>query len=108
MLIDPSLNPSSTTTRFKLIDPEGLISEPAHDLAIPLRGWTRELLDGDALATMTRWCARMGAATDVDPSAIWEWAFVERVSTGLLLMHLRDPSGRELLAVAQRLAQERF
>ena len=26
--------------RFKLIDPDGMRSEPAHDLAIPLRDWT--------------------------------------------------------------------
>ena len=33
---------------FKLVDPDGLRSEPARDLAIPLRDWTSELLAGDA------------------------------------------------------------
>ncbi len=33
---------------FKLVDPEGLISEPAHDLAIPMRELNDELLAGDA------------------------------------------------------------
>jgi len=34
--------------RFKLVDPDGLLAEPAYDLAIPMREWNRELLDGDA------------------------------------------------------------
>ncbi|MGZ8765469.1 MAG: hypothetical protein ACXW2C_07250 [Acidimicrobiia bacterium] len=36
----------------------------------------------------------------VDPRAIWEWAFVERVSTGLFLLQLGDSSGARLLEVA--------
>ena len=34
--------------RFKLIDPDGLLAEPACDLAVPMREWSRELLSGDA------------------------------------------------------------
>ena len=47
--------------RFKLIDPDGMRSEPAHDLAIPLRDWT-ELLAGDPVALA--WCARLARAVD--------------------------------------------
>lgn len=86
--------------RFKLIDPDGMISEPAHDLAIPLRGWSTELLMGDPAALGRAWCARMGAAADVDPEAIWEWALVERVSTGLFLLSLGDQRGEDFLRVA--------
>ena len=35
--------------------------------------------------------------------AIWEWAFIERVSTGLFLMDLGDPLGVPFLAVAAQL-----
>jgi streptomycin 6-kinase len=86
--------------RFKLIDPDGMRSEPAHDLAIPLRDWTPELLAGDPVARGLAWCARLGARGSVAPRAIWEWAFLERVSTGLFMLSLHDPIGATLLAVA--------
>lgn len=90
--------------RFKMIDPEGLISEPAHELAIPLRGWTDELLAGNVVALSLQWCNHMSDVSGVDPIPIWEWAFVERVSTGLLLLHLSDPLGRDFLGVATECA----
>ena len=43
---DPGHPPSPP--RFNPADPAGLLAEPAYDLAIPMREWTRELLDGDA------------------------------------------------------------
>jgi streptomycin 6-kinase len=87
---------------FKLIDPEGLASEPAHDLGIALRDWTDELLGGDPVADAAGWCGRLGDRAGVDPVPIWEWAFVERVSTGLFLLQLGDPQGARFLAVAER------
>jgi streptomycin 6-kinase len=85
---------------FKLIDPDGMLSEPAHDLAIPLRDWTDELLVGDPVALGLAWSARLGEQSGTDSRAIWEWAFVERVSTGLFLMELGDPLGARFLDVA--------
>jgi streptomycin 6-kinase len=88
---------------FKLIDPEGLVSEPAHDLAIPLRSWH----DADA-DRVHGWFTRMSDATGVDRRAIWEWAFVERVSTGLFLASLGEAEeAAEFLAVADALAADR-
>jgi streptomycin 6-kinase len=89
---------------FKLIDPDGMLSEPAHDLAVPLRDWTEELLAGDPAPVARAWCARLAERAGVEPGPIWEWAFLERVSTGLFLLGLGDPQGRRLLAVADRLA----
>lgn len=88
------------TNAFKLIDPDGMLSEPAHDLAIPLRDWTAELLSTDPVAQGLTWCYRLGEGSGVDPTAIWEWAFVERVSTGLFLLRLGDPVGVRFLEVA--------
>jgi streptomycin 6-kinase len=100
-VLESRLDAGSPRT-FKLIDPDGMRSEPAHDLAIPLRDWTDELLAGDAVALGLAWCARLGAQSGVPAQAIWEWAFVERVSTGLFLLQLGDPQGERLLRVADR------
>ena len=106
ILAAPSAAPSPTPQRqpkeFKLIDPDGMRSEPAHDLAIPLRDWTAELLAGDAVELGLAWCARLSERADVDARAIWEWAFVERVSTGLFMLQLGDPRGVGFLEVAAR------
>ena len=67
-------------TSFRLIDPEGLISEPAHDLGVALRDGNEELLAGDTAAAVER-CRSVARLTGVDGAAIWQWAFIERVST---------------------------
>lgn len=77
---------------FKLIDPDGLFAEPACDLAVPMREWSGDLHER---------CAWLSRLTGVDPQPIWEWGFVERVSTGLLALDVgREQLGREMLAVA--------
>jgi streptomycin 6-kinase len=97
------LEDPSAPGRFKLIDPDGMISEPAHDLAIPLRDWTDELLrEPDPVAVGLRWCAQLGRADGIDTEAIWEWAFLERVSTGLFLLRLGESQGQEFLDIADR------
>jgi streptomycin 6-kinase len=100
ILEDTSAAPGANA--FKLIDPDGMLSEPAHDLAIPLRDWTDELLATDPVEQGLSWCSRLAERTGADPAAIWEWAFVERVSTGLFLLQLGDPFGARFLEVAAR------
>ncbi len=92
---------STAGARFKLIDPDGLLAEPAYDLAIPMRGWSSEVLEGDAMRLGRERCALLGQLTGVDTQAIWEWGFVERVSTGLLAMQVgAEQVGRQMLEVA--------
>lgn len=93
--------------RFRLIDPQGLASEPAHDLGVILRGWNDELLEdgGDMAAAAFDRCAFACRRTGVDPQATWQWSFIERLSSGLLLQELgHDADARSFLAVADRLA----
>lgn len=86
---------------FRLIDPDGLLAEPAYDLGILMREDPGELLAGDPWAR-ARWLA---ARTGVDATAIWEWGVVERVSTGLACTQIGlQPAGRELLAAADLVA----
>lgn len=95
-------DPGHSPPRFKLVDPDGLLAEPAYDLAIPMREWSTELLASDATRRGRERCAYLSRLTGVDARAIWEWGFVERVSTGLLATKVgADEMGREMLAVAE-------
>ncbi len=96
------LKHASAPARFKLVDPDGLLAEPAYDVAISMRECSRELLDGDTARLGRERCAYLSHLTGVDPQAIWEWGFVERVSTGLLATRVgADRMGREMLSVAE-------
>lgn len=92
--------------RFKFIDPDGLFIERAYDLAIPMREWGAELLAGDPAALGRRRCEQLARLTGLDPGPIWQWGFIERVSTGLLLHQLgQHEEAREFLAVADAWAE---
>jgi streptomycin 6-kinase len=87
---------------FKLVDPDGLLTDAEYDLGIIMREDPEELLTEDPRERAHRLAERTGR----DPEAIWEWGAVERVSTGLL--GLRDgleEGGRLMLAVADRIAE---
>jgi streptomycin 6-kinase len=96
--------PRREPPEFTLIDPDAMASEPAHDLAICLRDWSAELLAGDTAELARAWCAILAERAHVDRRAIWEWAFIERVSTGLFAMQLGIPDAQQFLDVADRLA----
>ncbi len=90
---------------FRLIDPEGLVSEPAHDLGVVLRDCNEELLGGDAPRIALERCRHVAALTHVQPEPIWQWAFIERLSSGLfLLRHGHELEARPFLEAADRLA----
>lgn len=86
---------------FKLVDPDGLLAEAEYDLGILMREDPLELLKGDPYER-ARW---LGTRSGLDPTAIWEWGVVERVSTGLLATKIDlQPVAREMLAVADHVA----
>jgi streptomycin 6-kinase len=102
-------DPADGRTSFRLIDPEGLLSEPAHDLGVALRDGNEELLAGDTAGTAAGRCRQAALLTGVNGEAIWQWAFIERVSTGLFLSHLgHRQEARPYLAVADRLSGSRY
>jgi streptomycin 6-kinase len=95
------LVPGAGPARFRLVDPDGLVIERAYDLAIPLREWSAELLAGDPVALGRRRCRLLARLGGVEPGPVWAWGFVERVSSGLLLLEIGlDDLARESLAVA--------
>ncbi|MBV1855240.1 aminoglycoside phosphotransferase family protein [Catellatospora tritici] len=90
---------------YVLVDPDGFVDDPAYDLGVVIREWTAEVLTAaDPVGLLRGYCARLAAATGVDAQRIWEWGFVERVSSGLYLMrHGHEEYGREFLASGERL-----
>jgi streptomycin 6-kinase len=97
--------PGEGSTRFAFVDPDGLFAERACDLAVPMRGWSQELLKGDTWCLARQRCSLLSELTGVDVQPIWEWGLIERVSTGLLALQVgREALGNEMLAVAERLA----
>ena len=89
---------------FRLIDPEGLASEPAHDLGVVLRDWNEELVTEDAATVAFGRHQMVSRLTGIDPEPIWQWSFVERVSSGLFLLSLgHDRQARTFLEAADRL-----
>ncbi|MEM9467206.1 MAG: aminoglycoside phosphotransferase family protein [Actinomycetota bacterium] len=87
----------------KFVDPEGVASSRAHDLAVPMREYHEPLLAGDTPTLLRARATRLATRCAVDPDEVWEWGFIERVSTGLLnLRDFDDGSGEGFLEVARR------
>src|SRR5215475_13344365 len=94
--------PGDGPQRFKFVDPDGLFIERAYDLGVLMREWGPELLAGDPLALGRRRCELLAELTGVAPEPIWQWGFIERTSSGLLLRELGlDDPAREFLSIAE-------
>ncbi|MBL7255730.1 AAA family ATPase [Paractinoplanes lichenicola] len=99
-------------TDFRLVDPSGLVSEPAHDLGVILARGVQEWRDGlaagdprQAWQAMTDSCRELGRIAGADPEAVRQWACTEIVSTGLHVLSLGDHNeARAFLTVADKLA----
>jgi streptomycin 6-kinase len=90
---------------FVFVDPDGFIDSPGYDLGVTIRSFTDEVrAAADPVGLVRGWCRRLSASTGVDAEEIWQWAFIERVSSGLYLMARgHDDEGRMHLASAERL-----
>ena len=87
----------------KFVDPEGIASSRAHDLAVPMREYHEPLLAGDTPTLLRQRADELAERCGVDADEVWEWGFIERVSTGLLnLRDFDDDSGSGFLEVARR------
>jgi streptomycin 6-kinase len=88
---------------YKFVDIEGLCSEREHDLAVAMREYNEPLLAGDTAALVRARAELLARRCGVDPRAVWEWGFIERVSTGLANLHdFDDGTGSHFLEVASR------
>lgn len=87
------------------VDPDGFRCEREYDLGVVMRDANRYVLAwDDPVVTLRRWCAVLAEETDTDAEAIWQWAFAERVSTGLTLLdHGMADEGEMFLRAGSRL-----
>jgi streptomycin 6-kinase len=92
---------------FVFVDPEGFLCEPEYDLGVAVRDWNEVLAAcADPRVTLRGWCEELAELTETDAEAIWQWAFLERVSTGLYLRHHGLPHlGTPFLAMAAKLLE---
>lgn len=87
-----------------LIDPAGRRGDPAHDVGVTLRDWTGRLEGSDARDLLEGWVQHAARRSGLDPDRVRDWAYLERVSTGLYLLGFgADRLGRRFLASAAAL-----
>ena len=92
---------------YKFVDPDGLYAEPACDLAVPMRGYNDDLLSGKPARLARLRAEFLSERTGVDSEAIWQWGFMERVSTGLTLLEIgMRAEGLQTLRVAELICQQ--
>ncbi len=92
---------------FVLVDPSGFVGDPVYDLGVAVRDWCPELLAGDPATVARSYSRLMADRSGQDEAAIWEWGFLERVSTGLYVWSLgAEDAARPFLTTARALCRE--
>ena len=77
---------------------------PAYDLGVVLRDWSGHVEAPGGRARLEGWCELLAARSGVDATRIWEWAFLERVSSGLYILAIGAPrAGAPFLRAAELL-----
>jgi streptomycin 6-kinase len=88
---------------YKFVDAEGLWSEREHDLSVAMREYNEPLVQGDTRRLVRERAELLAERCSVDAQAVWEWGFIERVSTGLAnARDLDNNDGATFLEVARR------
>jgi len=88
---------------YKFVDVEGLWSEREHDLGVVMREYNEPFLRGDTADLVRARAELLARRCSVDPQVVWEWGYIERVSTGLANVRDFDNDGGALfLEVARR------
>lgn len=101
-----TLQDETAENRFKLIDPDGLFYEKAYDLGVLVREWIDEYREAPLRKGMER-CEYLQRLTGVPCQAIWEWGFLQTVSTAFVLLKTgQEETGRSMLEIAESWAEE--
>lgn len=86
---------------FKLIDPDGIFYEKAYDLGVLMREWVDEY-EQEPLKKGKERCWYLHTLTGVSEKAIWEWGYLQTISTAFVLLQIgQAETGRKMLSVAE-------
>lgn len=98
---------AGTELDFVFVDPESFLCEPEYDLGVVMRDWNEELLAADDPLTLAHeYCQLLARESGLDEAAIWEWGFIERVSSGLYICaYGSSKHGQLFFKTAQRLLE---
>lgn len=90
---------------YVFVDPESFLCEPEYDLGVVLRDWNEQLLAAaDPRALAHEYCRLLARESGLDEIALWEWGFIERVSSGLYICAYGSwEHGQLFFKTAQRL-----
>ncbi|GCE27641.1 hypothetical protein KDA_31250 [Dictyobacter alpinus] len=96
---------AGTEAGYVFVDPESFLCEPEYDLGVVMRDWNEELLAAaDPLPLAHQYCKLLARESGLEEAAIWEWGFIERVSTGLYICAYGSREhGQPFFNTAQRL-----
>lgn len=96
-----TLQDLSGTKSFKLIDPDGIYYEKAYDLGVLMREWIDDH-EQDPLRRGKERCRFLASLTGVGQQAIWEWGYLQTVSTALIALQAQwDEIGSRMLRIAE-------
>ena len=96
-----TLEDFSSDGGFKLVDPDGIFYEKAYDLGVLMREWPEEY-EEKPLESGRRRCRYLHELTGVEEQAIWEWGFLQTVSTAFVLLQIGQmEEGQRMLETAR-------
>lgn len=86
---------------FKLIDPDGIFYEKAYDLGVLMREW-REEYEQEPMKAGKERCAYLHHLTGVPEQAIWEWGYIQTISTAFVMLQIgQGEIGHKMLRIAE-------
>lgn len=86
---------------YKLIDPDGIFYEKAYDLGVLMREWVEEY-EQSPLEKGKQRCRYLHHLTGVPEQAIWEWGYLQIISTAFVLLQIgQEKTGQKMLRVAE-------
>ena len=86
---------------FKLIDPDGIFYEKAYDAGVLMREWIDEYSE-DPLNRGRERCSLLHRLTGAPAKAIWEWGYLQTVSTAFVLLQIgQEQTGYKMLKTAE-------
>lgn len=94
----------SDSRSFKFVDPDGVFYEKAYDLGVLMREWIDEYKRNPIQKGKER-CEYLYRLTGVSKQAIWEWGYLQTVSTAFVLLQTgQGNTGDKMLNIAEQWA----